>query len=655
MTAIDTAGIPHRSVHPGGEPIQSPEITLILHAQSGEALTVPKGFLLLKADFEREGTDLVLIAGDGSRLIIKDYFAVAEPPALMTVGGAVLPPDLVELLAGPRAAGQYAQLATDATAIPIGKVVTVEGLVTVARVDGTAVPLFVDMPVFQGDVLETEAGATVGLVFTDDTTFALGENGRLVLDKLIYDPDTGVGSSAFSVIEGVFVFVSGQIAANNPDQMLVRTPVATIGIRGTKTAGKAAAEGEENTFVLLPDPDGTVGEIVVMTQAGQLHLTEAYTPVTVSSAFAVPETAEIGQVEFDRLFDAVLNFLPAPPDRTGIEEIEPAAGEEQIVSGGVIRVVGDSFGAEREVDAALLSFTFAFFGIDVSVGGADGDSDTDHDESGDSLTPTGILLIGTEGDDVLQGTNLNDTIIGLGGNDILAGRGGSDILDGGDGEDTVRGGGGNDFIIGRSGQGNDFLNGEGGFDTASYLSANAPVIVNLTNGTAEGDASIGFDTLVDIENIAGGFGDDTLIGDENANRVFGSFGDNLIEGRGGNDTLLGGEDLDTLLGGEDNDTLVGELGNDSLDGGTGDDSLNGGGGKDSLSGGDGEDFVDGGGDDILNGDDDFDILIGGSGDDILIQHTERWCRDSRSGTLRRSALGYDHRFESRARVRRGLY
>ena len=50
------------------------------------------------------------------------------------------------------------------------------------------------------------------------------------------------------------VFVSGEIAANNPDEMLVRTPVATIGVRGTKVGGMAAQEGELNSVVLFPKP-----------------------------------------------------------------------------------------------------------------------------------------------------------------------------------------------------------------------------------------------------------------------------------------------------------------------------------------------------------------------------------------------------------------
>ena len=86
-----------------------------------------------------------------------------------------------------------AQLAPGPEAAPIARVVTVEGTVTATRADGTQVVLATDTPVFQGDVVETGSGAAIGLVFNDDTTFSLGDNARMVLDELIYNPDTGIG------------------------------------------------------------------------------------------------------------------------------------------------------------------------------------------------------------------------------------------------------------------------------------------------------------------------------------------------------------------------------------------------------------------------------------------------------------------------------
>ena len=85
----------------------------------------------------------------------------------------------------------------------------------------------------------------------------------MVLDELVYDPATGNGSMAVNMVEGAFSFISGEIAKTGPDAMTIETPVVTMGIRGTTVAGKAAVEGNENSFTLLQDADGGVGQISV--------------------------------------------------------------------------------------------------------------------------------------------------------------------------------------------------------------------------------------------------------------------------------------------------------------------------------------------------------------------------------------------------------
>jgi hypothetical protein len=95
---------------------------VVLKAISGGQLVIPNDTMLLVAEFVREGPDLLLIGRDGDRVLIQDYFTLAEPPALMTAGGAMLPPDLVALLAGPAAPGQYAQTEGGVEPQPIGRV-----------------------------------------------------------------------------------------------------------------------------------------------------------------------------------------------------------------------------------------------------------------------------------------------------------------------------------------------------------------------------------------------------------------------------------------------------------------------------------------------------------------------------------------------------
>jgi len=53
--------------------------------------------------------------------------------------------------------------------------------------------------------------------------------------------------------------------------MTVTTPVATIGIRGTKVAGRAAQEGAQNTISLLPETDAQGNQSVGETAGAIIH------------------------------------------------------------------------------------------------------------------------------------------------------------------------------------------------------------------------------------------------------------------------------------------------------------------------------------------------------------------------------------------------
>ena len=150
--------------------------------------------MLLVADYARDGSDLVLTGADGSQVVIQDYFAQTEPPVLMTESGAIVSADLAAKLAGPLAPGEYSQAEGSLGVQPIGNIETIEGTVSATRPGGVQVVLGEGDAVFQGDVIETATGATVNIVFVDDSTFAMDEDGRMVLDELIYDPGTNEGS-----------------------------------------------------------------------------------------------------------------------------------------------------------------------------------------------------------------------------------------------------------------------------------------------------------------------------------------------------------------------------------------------------------------------------------------------------------------------------
>src|SRR3546814_9053421 len=108
-----------------------------------------------------------------------------------------------------------------------------------------------------------------------------------------------------------------------------------------------------------------------------------------------------------------------------------------------------------------------------------------------------------------------------------------------------------------------------GTDTLNYGGTSAAVQADLLTGTATG-----FSFVRGVENVTGGTGNDTLLGNVAGNHFVGA---------GGNDTLRGGFGNDSLAGNAGTDLLYGEQGDDIINGGDGDDRVDGGVGNETAS------------------------------------------------------------------------
>ncbi len=181
----------------------------------------------------------------------------------------------------------------------------------------------------------------------------------------------------------------------------------------------------------------------------------------------------------------------------------------------------------------------------------------------DASQGTGAVLAvpldasGGDGDDVLSGGSANDTLRGDAGTDSLNGDAGDDTLRGGTGEDFLSGDAGADKLFGeagddtlRGGAGPDDINGGTGFDAVTYndKAAGEPVTVTLDDQANDGVAGEGDNVHLDVEDITGGDGNDTL-------SALTSPGANLISGGAGNDTIDPGLGEDFVKGDDGDDTL----------------------------------------------------------------------------------------------------
>ncbi len=220
----------------------------VIHTNSShsEYVSVPDADLLFRGDYHRAGPDLVLTGHDGRHHIVPGYFASEKHAALVAPNGASLSADVVDLLAGSPAPGQYAQAQPTTPPDSIGKVEKVVGDVTVVR-NGVSVALHVGDAVFKSDVIVTGGDSSAGITFPDGTVLDLVANSRMALNEYSFEPNGANNGAVFTLVEGTFGFVAGQVAQDN--HMSVVTPVATMGIRGT--AGIVRHEFRANAGDLL--------------------------------------------------------------------------------------------------------------------------------------------------------------------------------------------------------------------------------------------------------------------------------------------------------------------------------------------------------------------------------------------------------------------
>jgi len=248
------------------------------------AVRLPEGFNFGTAEFTKAGPDLIMTAPDGRQVIVEDYFASETPAKLQTPQGGELEGATASRLAAANTPAQFAQAAPGAAEQPIGQVQSITGTVTAIRANGTKVELSEGDAVYQGDILQSGTDGSVGIVLADETTFSMAENGRMVLDEMVYDPSTQEGNISMSVLQGVFTFVSGQVAKVDPDAMSLKTPVATIGIRGTQVGVNLGEDAgvPRLDVMLMEERDGFVGEVVISNNAGIqiLNLPDQGTRVT---------------------------------------------------------------------------------------------------------------------------------------------------------------------------------------------------------------------------------------------------------------------------------------------------------------------------------------------------------------------------------------
>ncbi len=185
----------------------------------------------------------------------------------------------------------------------IGKITSHEGSGEVIRKDSGSLVASLSMVIHSYDDVRTGNG-NLEITFRDDSTVKMSPNSKLVIDEFVFDPNPKKSKMAFKVAAGTARFATGKLGLVDKNKIKIRTPTATIGIRGTDFTTTVDEIGR-SLVVLLPDADGVVGEVVVESLVDSVVLTQAFEATMVSMAEAPPSEPVILEMN-DNLMSELL-------------------------------------------------------------------------------------------------------------------------------------------------------------------------------------------------------------------------------------------------------------------------------------------------------------------------------------------------------------
>ena len=173
------------------------------------------------------------------------------------------------------------------------------------------------------DIIKT-AKTKLELTFEDDTKVAINEQSKLMIDDFVYDPNNkATGKLAMKVALGTVRYASGAIAHNNRKSVSLKTPTATIAVRGTDFTMTVDEVGKSLVILLptCPDPkkpdECFAGEIEVATDVGSVILNQAFQATVVSSASLMPTKPKLVNIR-PELIDNILIISPPYEMRTAV-------------------------------------------------------------------------------------------------------------------------------------------------------------------------------------------------------------------------------------------------------------------------------------------------------------------------------------------------
>jgi outer membrane immunogenic protein len=169
--------------------------------------------------------------------------------------------------------------------------------------------------VYFDEVLTTGADSRARLAFVDRTAMQMGPSSKVRLDSFVYSAGSGV---VFNAAKGAFRFVSTPGAHKGYE---VRTPTATIGVRGTIFAARVLPGGRTDAVIYS-------GAIEVCDRGGVCRTLDRPCTFVTVTASGITQPRTIGKNDWS--FDRACKGAPPPSDQGA----PPPAGPFPLPGGG---------------------------------------------------------------------------------------------------------------------------------------------------------------------------------------------------------------------------------------------------------------------------------------------------------------------------------
>ena len=229
---------------------------------------------------------------------------------------------------------------------PIGGIIEQSGVQgSIVRLTGEEIDAKIEEEIVSYDEIETTNGR-LKIQFIDETQVSLTEHTYMEIDEYVYDPDPSKSKMAMNFVQGTARFATGGLGLVPKENIVIQTPTATIGVRGTDFTTTVDELGR-SLVILLPDADcddytklelgcKPSGSITVTNLGGTVLLEEAYQAVMVSTLETQP-TQPVTLIDLD--LNQIDNmFIVSKP--TEIVEAEEQQAEELKGDGGLLDFKG---------------------------------------------------------------------------------------------------------------------------------------------------------------------------------------------------------------------------------------------------------------------------------------------------------------------------